>query len=172
MDGAPQRSGSCLAQYMSWTQSRNIDIHLCATKDSKQFYEYLNFERYDSDMTKMPPLIKKHLDDESIEKEGIYENELFPMYLKDTLLASVPLPVSRALKNYYQILLANKTTGVWDISRKQSSRTENDFAAVVHDDIVEKQWQIYDEFIINKPKWFEKIHFRTYNAWMDDHKAK
>ena len=24
-----------LAQYMSWTQSRNIDLHLCATKDSK-----------------------------------------------------------------------------------------------------------------------------------------
>ena len=101
-----------LAQYMSWTQSRNIDLHLCATKDSKQFYEYLNFDRYDSDMMNLPPLIKQHLDDETIEQVVIDANELFPMYLKDTLLASVPLPVSRTLKSYYQILLANKTTGV------------------------------------------------------------
>ena len=143
-----------LAQYMSWTQSRNIDLHLCATKDSKQFYEYLNFKRYDADMKKLPPLIKKHLDDEYIEQKVINANVLIPMYLKDTLLASVPLPVSRALKSYYEILLANKDTGVWEIAKKQSSKNVNDFAAVVHDDIVEEQWQIYDKYIINKPKWF------------------
>ena len=96
-------------------------------------------------MTKLPPIIKQYLDDEKIEQEIIDANVLIPMYLKDTLLASVPLPVSRTLKSYYEILLANETTGVWDISKKPTSMKEEDFAAIVHEDIVKEQWQNYDK---------------------------
>ena len=79
-----------LVQFMSWVLVRDTSLCLCATKESRNFYEHLGFEEYliqtNADFN-VQERIEQSLSIEGIDIDGNMTN-MDPMYLTNKLLMS------------------------------------------------------------------------------------
>ena len=98
-----------MVQLMSWVNVQNISIHLCATKNSLEFYELLQYQKYDLGFLNLPVEIQNALQVENINDVG-EAFKLYPMFSANHLLLSPVYSAVNVFHKYINFLKQVKST--------------------------------------------------------------
>ena len=148
-----------MVQFISWVQVRNISIHLCATATSLQFYESLNFQKYNLIFEQLPQTLQNSFEIENIGEVG-GTSKMHPMFIANHLLSS-PVPSAKIIMQKYIVFL----TGIPTTKTVRSRLILNTQKEQMFDDVDENVEAALKrlQLLLKEPFVFTKYYLEQYN---------